>query len=310
MSSPVSWTPEVTDPVNWTSAPGPVTSLPPRTVVTIELVQPSSSSLSGVFTPAAVRSPGTTHQRICLEYPAEIENTGPVVTFSTPRKVSTVNHYSHFQVLIGDIPAHSESTALVLTSSASPTHHTYSTELIPQFWAYLCGTAQLFQCVIQQDIMKTSIAFDVVPAFPLAGDQSIRSVTYDFSTPPPTKPVFFPPSLRSEPPLPPGFPGVSYSSRFITPTVAYPKISAPSPGPTHPPSIGQPSAFYGWNSAEVTDGLFSGTAFYHTDETHAIPSFYSLPDFHPSAFHTEDTVKQWQDLNHNESSSISYYSPA
>lgn len=147
--------------------------------------------------------------------------------------------------------------------------------------------------------MKTPIAFDAVPVLPLAGDQLIRSVTYKFSVPPSTKPVFYPPSLKSEPPLPPGFPGASHSARFIAPAVVCPESSGPHLGPTYPLSIDQPSTFYGWNSAELSNDLFSGTSFYHTGEAHAIPLLYSLPTFLPSASHTEDTADQWQDLNND-----------
>ncbi|KAJ7483337.1 hypothetical protein FB451DRAFT_1393444 [Mycena latifolia] len=160
-SSPASWTSDVIDAVNCTAYSGLAAGPPPRTFVTIELVQPSSSSRSRIFTPVVAKSTRSNQQRISLEYPPEIANTGPMLTFTTPRRISTANYYSHFQVLIGGAVVHSEITALVLTPSATPASHIYSTELIPQFWAHLCRTApELFQNAVTSAGVLPAISGD------------------------------------------------------------------------------------------------------------------------------------------------------
>ncbi|KAJ6568402.1 hypothetical protein DFH09DRAFT_434287 [Mycena vulgaris] len=271
-SSPVSWTSGVTDTVNWRTSPA--AEVPPRTFVVIELVQPSSFFNSKNSCPA-VKSPRANQQRVSLEYPSDIESTDPVLTYSTPRRMSTLHHYSHFRVLIDGVLAHSEITALVFTSCI-PARHTYSTKLIPQFWAHLCRTEQLFRCVIKQDIMKTRAAFDGAPTSLGPTDQSIRSITYEFSAlpSPAPAPVFYPPALRSEPTLPPGFPnGVGYPAQFPTPIVECPTIRNYSP----PTKFLVDEAAYGWDFVTPpTDDLFYST-------TGINPESYGLP--YPQSSH-------------------------
>ncbi|KAJ6580840.1 hypothetical protein B0H19DRAFT_1251125 [Mycena capillaripes] len=257
--------------------------LPPRTFVTIELVPPPGSILlqhDQIHT--YHKSPRTSQRRVSLEYPSEIETNYPTLTFSTRRKISTSQHYSHFRVLFGDVIAHSEITELTFASTSltlSPTdtkRHTYNTILIPLYWAHLCRTAQLFQCVIEQDIMKTPTPFDTIPRASSPCDQSIRSVAYEFSVRA-TAPVFRPPSLPSEPSLPPGFPGVGSTSRVPTMQPVN-KTSRGAHMSFFPPQVAEPPSFippksipdeeylvYGLDgsySAPPQDGLFSDTSFY------------------------------------------------
>jgi hypothetical protein len=126
--------------------------LPARTFVTIELVPLRGSVHSGLekdCTHAVTKFPNINQLHVYLEYPSDMANDNPILTFSTPRKISTSQHYSYFRVLIGDAIAHSEVTelAFVSTSFPSPTgteRHTYNTKLIPLFWAHLCRTAREF----------------------------------------------------------------------------------------------------------------------------------------------------------------------
>ncbi|KAF8211082.1 hypothetical protein K438DRAFT_104208 [Mycena galopus ATCC 62051] len=80
---------------------------------------------------------------------------------------------------------------------------------------------ELFQCVIEQDIIRAPAPFalDALPVAPGPSDQCIRSVTYEFSsvrsssssrTTTAPLPAFHPPPLASEPRLAPDFPAVGY----------------------------------------------------------------------------------------------------
>ncbi|KAF8211083.1 hypothetical protein K438DRAFT_104202 [Mycena galopus ATCC 62051] len=149
------------------AAPSPVASasdysdiaddagLPPRTYITIELVQPSSS-----FAPDEqnIRSPPTNpnpnQHFISLEYPSDIETNDPVLAFSTFKKISTSQYYSYFWVLIGGVFVHSEVAELTFASSPprpgpsslveAQQRYTYNIKLVPQYWAHLCRTAREF----------------------------------------------------------------------------------------------------------------------------------------------------------------------
>ncbi|KAJ7777144.1 hypothetical protein B0H16DRAFT_1504457 [Mycena metata] len=286
----------------------------PSTFVTIELVPPSGSALrSHEQRPAAIKSPTTNQQSLLLEYPSDIENNNPILTFSTPREISTSRHYSHFRLFLGDILAHSEITRLGFISTSfetSPQRHTYSTNLIPLFWAHLCRTAQLFECIIIQDIMKTLAPFDDLPASPSANDQSIRSVTYEFSASRTPEAVFRPPPLVSEPPLPPGFPVARRGPREPT-TRPTSKASRSADIASFSHALASSSeqyvqaedAVYGWSAdgsavALPTDGLFFGTAFHHQDDTQASSW---VPQLSSSSFEDDRSIRylpnQWLDPN-------------
>ncbi|KAJ6465164.1 hypothetical protein C8R47DRAFT_991600 [Mycena vitilis] len=120
-------------------------SLPPRTFVTIEFVPPP-----GFVVPYAEQNQSkasrTNQHHISLDYPSDIDNNCPTLTFATERKISASQHYSQFRVLLGGRLAHSEITALTFGSTSftpSPNRterHTYNIILIPLFWAHLCRT--------------------------------------------------------------------------------------------------------------------------------------------------------------------------
>ncbi|KAJ7173443.1 hypothetical protein C8R46DRAFT_1082814 [Mycena filopes] len=277
----------------------------PNTFVTIELVPPSRPSGSHDPRSPAMQSQiiTTNQQSVLLEYPLDIANTNPLLTFSTARKISTSRHYSHFQLFLGDVFAHSEVTRLAFVeTAAAPTspgqQHTYSTNLIPLFWAHLCRTAQLFQCVIIQDIMKTPTAFDTPPTSPGPNDYSIRSVTYDFTAagangnqpPPPLPgpaPSFRPPALTSEPPLPPGFPAPRRTPLRTHSGVDNHAASAYTYTTSRPQQV-QETVTYGWSAdgsavALPADGLFAGTAFNHQQQAAAALASSWLPQLPSSS---------------------------
>ncbi|KAJ7231713.1 hypothetical protein B0H12DRAFT_1328214 [Mycena haematopus] len=249
--------------------PDAVDGLSPNTFITIELVQPSHFVHQQI-----TRSPRTNHCCVSLEYPSDIETNDPILAFSTPRKISTAHHFSYFRVLIGGVLVHSEVTELtfVSTSSASSPvdteQHTYSAKLIPLYWAHLCRTAQLFQCVIEQDIMKTLAQFDTLPTSPSPSDKSIRSITYEFSVTRTAAPALLPPPLASEPSLPPEFPAIGYTSRTPAQKTSRGHTTSFSPFYTPPLFYAPDGSFV----APTQDGLFSGTYFQD-----AIPASSTLP---------------------------------
>jgi hypothetical protein len=112
---------------------------PPKTVVTIELVPPFSQQQGSMF-----RQPNSNQRHIYMEYPSEIENSNPVVTFSSPHQICTTRHYSYFRVFVDDQLVHSEITNLTLglpvQSLPRTERYTYGTNLIPHFWSQLCRT--------------------------------------------------------------------------------------------------------------------------------------------------------------------------
>ncbi|KAJ7147647.1 hypothetical protein C8R43DRAFT_1129562 [Mycena crocata] len=289
VSSPVSPT---SDFVNIGLSPLPTAGSPPRTFVTIKLVSPSASaplSRKSIRGSVAPNPSEPNRHSLALEYPSEIENADPVLTFSTPQKIITSQHYSHFRVLVGGALVHSETTDLSYASTSSTPskeQHTYNTRLIPHFWAQVSRSAQLFQCVIEQDILKTRAPFHALPTSPGVDDQSIRSVTYEFSLcQPAPAPVLYTPPLRSEPPLPPGFPRAGYRSRFSTgapkPIEDYPRPSlrpAPMSSMSSPPAkymLNEEYAAYGWHlDNSAPDGLFSGTSFYEPNGMYSNPPHY------------------------------------
>ncbi|KAJ6485539.1 hypothetical protein C8R45DRAFT_1074793 [Mycena sanguinolenta] len=238
-----------------------VDSLPAKTFITIELVQPSNLIRREKI--ARTRSPRPNHCCVSLDFPSHIENNDPILAFSTPRKISTAHHFSYFRVLVEGVLVHSEVTELTFVSTTftpSPVNserHTYSAKLIPRYWAQLCRTSQLFQCVIEQDIMRTLAPFDIIPMSPSPGDQAIRSVTYEFSVTRPTAAVFHTPSLASEPALPPEFPAAGYTSRPPTRKPSRDHVSSTSPFDI-PPMFYAPD---GSCVAPTQDGLFSVTDF-------------------------------------------------
>ncbi|KAJ7498100.1 hypothetical protein B0H11DRAFT_1998669 [Mycena galericulata] len=296
-SSPVSSTSDITDAVNSDNWITPFT--PPRTFVTIELISPPMHPRYGsAFPPLGTKSSRNNLHHISLEYPSEIADNDPLLIYSTPRMISTSQHYSHFRVLIDGVVAHSEVTqlAFVSTSSVDPIRHTYSTQLIPRFWRHLCRTTQLFQCVIEQDILKTQRLFDTVPFSPRANDESIRSVTYQFSLSRTTSPVFHSPPLRGDPSLPPEFPRVGYASARYYPIQPATKVTSDSSlalaleshhsSPPNKYMRNDEHAAYGWDldsasgQARASDGLFSGISF--APSCPVDPSSYVFPYFSSS----------------------------
>jgi hypothetical protein len=146
---------------------------------------------------------------------------------------------------------------------------------------------ELFQCVIEQDIMKTRAPFVMLPSAPAPGDQCIRGVSYEFyvsrSTAPPVSrtaaSVFHPPALPSEPPLAPGFPAVGYTSQL-------PHPMAPPKYPHHTlddDSELEKFPFYAADGSYVGEpALFAGTSFL-ADAIPAPPSFTLPYDLHDDA---------------------------
>ncbi|KAJ7230400.1 hypothetical protein GGX14DRAFT_583088 [Mycena pura] len=255
---------------------------PPKTFVTIRLVRPYPDYERRSPISPEVASPGRNEQYICLDYPSEIGNSEPVLTFTTPREISTSHHYSHFRVLIGGVLVHSEVTELALMSTSLRHHYdidtkryTYSTKLIPLYWAHLCRSSQLSYCIIEQDIVQTRPPppFDTLPSSGCAANQSIRCVIYRFSVPPTSSPSFHPPSLPSEPPLPPGFP----CARQSTQTQIHPPHSlAPTKYMIHEQSAPYEGDSY---AAPATYGLFSGFHTTYTPEQDTAYSLYNPNDF-------------------------------
>ncbi|KAF7345469.1 TEA domain-containing protein [Mycena venus] len=238
-----------------------VGSRTPRTFVTIELIHPSGN----IRHERISSSPGApNHHCVSLEYPSNIEANDPILAFSTSRRISTRQHYSYFRVFIGGVLAHTEATELTFasTSFTPAEQHTYNTNLIPHFWVQLCRTEKLFQCAIEQDIMKTPTPFDILPTSPSPSDQTIRSVIYEFSVLRTTAPAFCPPSLPSDPLLPPEFPGVRYTSR-----------------PSSKTPFEEGIAFYAPDGSFIVPaqdcGLFSGTSFFQ--DMPANPASSTLP---------------------------------
>ncbi|KAJ7663909.1 hypothetical protein DFH06DRAFT_1188862 [Mycena polygramma] len=285
-------------------------SLPLRTFVTIEFVSPP-----GFVVPYPEQNQSkasrTNQHHISLDYPSDIDNNCPTLTFATERKISASQHYSQFRVLIGGRLAHSEITGLTFASTSftpSPNRterHTYNIILIPLFWAHLCRTEQLFQCAIEQDIMKTLAPFDSLPASPSPEDQCIRSVTYDFTVSRTTAPVFRPPPLLSEPLLPPGFPDGERSSRVPATIRGNDAYFMPSEPSSFPPAQYAPAeyAIYGSDdhySATPPAGSFSSTSFCQDEFPASSASPYAPYDYiqylgaSPSPFGPSDfESNQW-----------------
>ncbi|KAJ7302994.1 hypothetical protein DFH08DRAFT_1089546 [Mycena albidolilacea] len=289
--------------------------LPPRTFVTIELVQPSSFSFPHQPTPRPSPTNDYHSHSVSLAFPSDIATNDPVLAFSTPHPISIARHYSYFRVLVGGASVHSEVTELSFagTSTSAERTYTYTAKLIPGYWGQLCRSARLFQCVIEQDIMRTSAPFDMLPSAPGPGDQCIRGVSYEFcvsrSAPvsqlqppsmlPPKKPVlrttapvFHPPSLPSEPPLPPGIPAVGSTSQQVPIALAPVKYLHPH---TLSDSELEELSFYTQDGSYVVEpGLFAGTSFL-TDAIPAPPSFTLPYDLH------DDTSTYYPDIAYGSS---------
>ncbi|KAJ7780126.1 hypothetical protein DFH07DRAFT_463732 [Mycena maculata] len=280
--SPASSTSDVADAMNVDHWITPLT--PPRTFVTIELVPPSSpASIHCSTFPPVVQSSHINHRCITLGFPSDIGSNDPVLTYSTPRKISIFQHYSHFRVLIGGVVAHSEITPLAFEPmlSIGTTRHTYSTKLIPRFWRQLCRSTQLFQCIIEQDILQTQASFEAIPTSPGVNDQSIRPVTYEFSLPRTTAPLFLPPPLRAEPSLPSTFPR-AYASRFSTTQPR--KASESYLSQALAPLRTSPDWYLfngeytpaGWDQrAQATNGLVSSTSFHPGFPSSSAPPYFT-----------------------------------
>ncbi|KAK7031703.1 TEA domain-containing protein [Favolaschia claudopus] len=259
---------------------------PPRTFVTIELIQRSGSLDES--TEHTTVSTSSNHLFISLQHPASLERNDPVVTFSTPHKLCISQHYSYFRVFLAGLLVHSEITDLIFSSTTftppDSERHTYEARLIPQYWPYLCRTSQLFQCVIEHDIMKTPATYQTLPTAPNRTDQSIRSVTYEFSantTPRSTAPALHHmPSLSTEPALPSAFPAVEYSGYNARPS---------APQALLPRSIQEPM-FYN------SEGFFAENVFLETSFLGSYFDYTLAPDqnsYHSPANPTVYTSTSW-----------------
>ncbi|KAJ6621464.1 hypothetical protein B0H10DRAFT_1945287 [Mycena sp. CBHHK59/15] len=271
-SSPISSTSDSTDNTD-SSFPGAGISSPPRTVVTIELIPPSpypstvprhnydSHYSHDLPFNEALGSNLTYRHHLSMDYPSEIKNNNPVVAFAALRQICTSRHYSYFRVIIDGICVHSEITELALNLPTTPMHpsigsepYTYSTKLIPRFWAQLSYTEDFFRCVIEQEIVKAPTPFNALPAFPSDHDQSVRSFSYKFQLSTPDLPVFYPPPLPSELSIPAEFPRAVYPAHFPTSQTSKKNsqeltVSSPS----QPEGRPQPSSCYLSNSSAPPD---------------------------------------------------------
>ncbi|KAJ7065438.1 hypothetical protein C8F01DRAFT_1053574 [Mycena amicta] len=172
---------------------------PKKTYVTIQLQPPTQHERRSSVT--VLR--GANEQSIRVDCPVDLGSSVPLVTFTTPFKISLSHHYSHFRVFIGDTLVHADVTELTFISSTRG-RHSYSTQLIPSYWTEFSRSTRLYQCIIEQDILQTRSHFDDdVPSSLRASDYPIRSVVYRFTS----VPHFRPPNLEAEPTLPPEFPG-------------------------------------------------------------------------------------------------------
>nr|GAT46983.1 predicted protein [Mycena chlorophos] len=180
--------------------------LPPKTDVTIQL-QPSTQR--GRRSSVTIR--GDDARSIRVDCPEDMSSV-PLVTVVMPFQISLSHYYSYFRVVLDTEVIHADVTGLNWVSTTADGvafAYGYSTPLIPVYWAKLSRSSELYHCVVEQDIMQTSVQFDegVLPS-PQPSDRPIRSIVYHFTPPDKSPNLYFrPPNLAAEPVLPPEFPG-------------------------------------------------------------------------------------------------------
>lgn len=111
-------------------------SIPPSTTVSIDVYcdSPPANSNPPQHSPAPDR-----RITIMAEPNLDISDLHPVVSFTAGSPISTTDHWSRFEVIVGGAKVHEELTSLVDITGPSG-RPSYQTSLIPQHWVQLTQT--------------------------------------------------------------------------------------------------------------------------------------------------------------------------
>ncbi|KAF7309405.1 TEA domain-containing protein [Mycena indigotica] len=179
---------------------------PEKTYVTIQLQPLSERERRSSVTVCH----GANADSIQVDCSADLASSIPLVTFTLPFKIS-LSHCSYYKVNVGDSLVYADISEITFLSSTRQGEYTYSTPLVPSYWTQLSCSSQLYECVVELDILQTRLRLEEhnIPSSPHSNDLPVRSFVFRFAASLPSSHTFSftPPNLAAEPCLPPEFPG-------------------------------------------------------------------------------------------------------